>query len=95
MSSDNSIDISDMPDVLRLVEEANARDRPIILKRGDDELATIRPVERDVPPRKQMTGEQIEALRSAAGSWEGFDSEAFLEQLYAERELDHRPPITL
>ena len=94
MSSSDSVDISGMPDVIRLVEEAAQSDRPLVLRRGEKIVATMQPTTPD-SDTEELTESQIQALRSAAGAWTDFDSEAFLERVYSERDTSDRPPVTL
>ena len=92
-----AIDISDNPELLRLVEEMNAADEPLLLRRGDTELALLTPVKR--PRARKRTREHTDADRAAfneaAGSWSDVDIEKFLEDTYASRDLPPRPPVKL
>jgi hypothetical protein len=50
-------DIADQPDLLRLVEEVRRTGQPVVLRRGDEDLAVLRPlgpkpVTRQMPLRR-------------------------------------------
>lgn len=94
MNQSDSIDVSEMPEILRLVEAASASGESFALLRGSQVIATVQPVagKRTPPRRGPLTEEQIDKAMSAAGSWQGMDSQAFIEQIYATREADSRPP---
>jgi hypothetical protein len=67
------IDISNLPDLLRLVEEVRAANEPRVLRRGSEDLAVLTPVR---SPTKQRRGSakteaDYEAFRSSAGGWKG------------------------
>lgn len=93
MSESNSIDISDMPDVIKVVEHASKSGRSISLRQGQAVVATVQPtIKKRTPPRRgKLTQEQIDRAMSAAGSWRHIDAEEFIAQVYATREMDDRP----
>jgi hypothetical protein len=93
-----AIDISDNPELLRLVEEMNAAEEPLLLRRGDTELALLTPVKR--PRARKRTREHTDAdraaFRAAAGGWKGLvDTEAFIRDVYESRRISSRPPVKL
>jgi hypothetical protein len=93
----NAIDISDNPELLRLMEEMNAADEPLLLRRGDKELALLTPVKRPRAKRRKRehTDADRAAFRAAAGGWNDVDVEKFLADTYASRDLPPRPQIKL
>lgn len=97
MHDDESIDISNMPDVIKLVHTASNTGRLVELRQGDSVVATLRSTIRPDKESddRQMTKIQIDALRSAAGGWADFDSDAFIDHVYAERERDDRPDFSV
>ena len=68
----NYIDISNAPDLLRLVEEVRTTRRPHILRKNSEDLAVLKPV---APARhrnkRARTRADYEAFRAAAGGWKG------------------------
>ena len=92
-----AIDISDNPELLRLVEEMNAAEEPLLLRRGDTELALLTPVKRPRARRRKRehTAADRAAFRAAAGSWRDVDVEQFLADNYASRSIPSRPPVKL
>lgn len=95
MKDYETVDISGMSEVTRLVEDASEADEPLILRRGNEDVAILTPV---TSGRKNWkpTDEQIAAVRSAAGGWKDMDVEALIEQIYRDREnYGDRPPVEL
>jgi hypothetical protein len=93
----DAIDISESPELRRLVDGLRASRRSIVLRQGNEDLAVITPVESPEPyPWRQPTEEDYEAFRSAAGSWQGhLDVEQFIKDNYESRRLSSRPPVDL
>jgi hypothetical protein len=60
------IDISNMPDLVRLTEEVELTKKPRLLKRHKKTVAILMPVEPAPIPKKQQAIEETLAL---AGSW--------------------------
>lgn len=92
-----TIDISEMPDVVRLVEEATVADTPLLLRRGDEVVAIVHPLApgSTSATRRQLSSRQIVALRSAAGGWKEFDAGAFIHAVYRDRDSDDRRIVDL
>lgn len=85
----DAIDISEMPELLALVEQLRAAGAPRVLKRGDEEIAVLTPIESPAEfPWRSPTAEDYEAFRAAAGGWKDFDAEGFLREIYAAREAE-------
>lgn len=92
------IDISNVPEVLRLVEEVRKNAEPRLLRRDSEDLAILTPV---MPARKHVTRraktkEDYEAFLSSAGSWKGLvDTDKLVADIYESRRLSSRPPVEL
>jgi hypothetical protein len=92
------VDISAMPDLIRLAEEVAQTGQPLVLHRGDEEVAVLVPAgerrrKRRTP--RTLTPAQREAVLSTAGGWVGLiDAEQFKRDIKAARS-DHRPPVKL
>jgi len=94
-----SLDISGMPELLRLVEEVRASNEPRLLTRDHERLAVVMPVSVRPPERrrgKTPTAEDLEAFRSAAGGWRGVvDVDKLVKDIYESRRISTRPPVDL
>ncbi len=94
-----SIDISDMPELLRLAEEVRASNQPRMLTCGHEQLAVVMPVGTRTGKRhrgKTPTEEDLEAFRSAAGGWRGVvDVDKLVKDIYESRRISTRPPVEL
>ena len=92
------IDISNVPELLRLVEEVRKNAEPRLLRRDSEDLAILTPV---MPARKRVTRraktkEDYEAFLSSAGSWKGLvDTDKLVADIYESRRLSSRPPVEL
>jgi hypothetical protein len=97
MKDHEPIDISEMPEVAKLVDELSKSDKPRMLRRGEEDVAILTPVasEKQNLEDRKPSPEQLAAARSAAGSWTDFDAETFIEQIYRDRENWNRPPVKL
>ena len=89
-----SIDVSDMPELLRAAEEVEATGEPIALRRNDRVVAVMNPAPKTKRRRKPKTEEQLAAFRSAAGAWKDVDTEALIEYIYEGRRSS-KPPVEL
>ena len=95
MKDHGSIDISDMPEVAKLVDELSKSDKPRVLRRGEEDVAILTPVTEPQDKNWKPTDEQIAAVRSAAGGWKDMDVDKLIEQIYRDRENSDRPPVEL
>lgn len=91
------IEISDNPELLRLVERAEEAGQPVVLERDGRRVAEVWPVAvrlmtPDEARRWRPTPGQIARARLAAGGWSDIDTDAMLEAVYAAREAGSRPP---
>ncbi len=67
------IDISNVPELLRLVEEVRRTDEARVLRRDDEDVAILMPAKPGSKrkPRAAKTPADLEAFRSAFGAWKG------------------------
>lgn len=81
-----SIDISDVPEILRLAEEVRRADEPRVLQKDGEDLAVVIPLSRARKPQfRKPTEADLEAFRSAAGSWADMDTDKLVEDIYRGR----------
>lgn len=92
-----SIDISNVPDLLKLAEDVRQTRRPRVLRRADEDIAVLMPVQ--TAPKKASkhgpTAEDIAAFEAAAGGWAEVDVDRFLADNARSRQLSSRPPVEL
>jgi hypothetical protein len=99
----DSIDVSNAPALLKLIEDVHAAAAPRVLRRGDEPLAMILPLpsrtEAAVKSRRAVvrppTPAERDIMLSAAGSWHDVDADQLIEQIYAARDAGDRPPVDL
>ena len=94
-----TLDISNEPVLVRLADEVRRDGRPRVLRRDGEDVAILMPA--PAPRRRPRRGkgwtpslEDLEAFRSAAGSWHDMDVDTLIADIYASRRLS-RPPIDL
>ena len=93
-----TIDISNMPDLVRIVEEVKTTKQPRILKRDSEPVAVLMPMETTGRNKKKRVKPKADygAFRAAAGSWKDVDIEQFKANIYeSRRRTNTRPPIKL
>jgi hypothetical protein len=96
-----TIDIGDEPALMRLVEEIRTSREPVILRRGEEELAILQPTGEEPSSDEDVrnwrpTAEQIAAFRSIAGAWKDVDTDRLIEDIYEGRRIGaDRPPVEL
>jgi hypothetical protein len=91
------IDISHVPDLLRLAEEVAISGKPRVLRRDSEDVAILmplRPTIRRRSPRKKTAADH-EAFLASAGSWADVDTDKLLENIYESRRTPDRPPVDL
>ncbi len=92
------IDISDMPELLRIVEEVRRTAKPRLLRRDSEDMAILMPTK---PPSKRKPGRaktkpDYEAFLASAGSWKGnVDTDKLIADIYESRRRSSRPPVEL
>ncbi len=92
------IDISNTPDLLRLVEEVTESGKPRVLRRADEDVAVLMPVKKPASRRRtgrKKTKADYDAFRSSAGGWKDVDVDTFLAENAKSRRIAPRPPAKL
>lgn len=82
------IDISDVPDLLRIAEEVRTTRKPRMLRRDNENVAVLMPVTstRRRKASRAKTKADYEAFRAAAGGWEGLvDPDKLIADIYESR----------
>jgi hypothetical protein len=96
-----SIDITNIPDLLRLAEETRASGEARVLRRDNEALAILTPVPASTKrsatraAMRARSKEDFEAFRAAAGSWSDVDTDQFIVGNAESRRRQTRPPIVL
>ncbi|MHB8646759.1 MAG: hypothetical protein ACYDAR_13295 [Thermomicrobiales bacterium] len=97
-SERETIDISNNPDLLRLVETMRQRNASAVLTNGTENVAVVTPVG-DAPKRRgkrARTQADHDAFVQAAGSWKGLiDGEQFKAYIRERRKTANRPSVKL
>ena|SRR5712692_3688583 len=91
------IDITNIPELVRIAEEVEGTKTPRELRRKNKPVAIItplRPVGR-AKKYKAKTTADYEAFRTAAGSWKDVDTDKLLKDIYETRHRATRPPVNL
>ena len=90
------IDITNMPDLVRIAEEVEATKTPRELKRENKTVAVIVPAKK-APLRKkrEKTKADYEAFLSAAGGWKDIDTDKLIAEIYESRRRRNRPAVKL
>jgi hypothetical protein len=90
------LDISNIPELVRIAEEVRDTNSPRVLKRDSEDLAVLVPVRarRRRAPRTLAKSDH-EAFLSAAGSWKDVNVDKFLSDNNASRKRSSRPPVDL
>jgi hypothetical protein len=93
-----TLDIAALPEVVRLVEEVRRTGAPLLLRRGDEDLAVLSPAPPARPTRrprgKRPTQAQIDAALATFGTWTDLDAGKLLREL-DEARGDATPPVEL
>ena len=91
-----AVDVSRVPELLRIAEEVRASGEGRLLKRDGEDLAIIAPV-RAIRGRTRRTKTKADrdALLAAAGSWADVDIDTFNADVYESRRRSSRPPVEL
>jgi hypothetical protein len=74
------MDISNVPELLRIAEEVRITHQPRILRRDSEDVAILMPVTPSSQRRvkRELTKSDYKAFLSAAGSWSGLIDSAIL-----------------
>ena len=91
------IDITNIPELVRIAEEVEATKTPRELRRENKTLAVIMPVAKKARTKKGRvkTKADYEAFKSAAGGWKDIDTDKLIADIYASRRRSNRPPVKL
>jgi len=90
------IDVADEPELARLAEEVHRSRQPRILRRADEDLAIVLPIETpSTPRRRKKTPADVAAFREAAGTWATVDTDQLIEDFRESRRRSVRPPVDL
>ena len=98
MTHPTPIDITNIPELVRIAEEVEATKTPRELVRENKPVALITPVTGAKKAKKQQakTKADYEAFKSAAGGWKDLvDTEKLKRDIYESRKISTRPPIEL
>ena len=91
-----SVEVSDVPELLRIAEEVQASGEPRVLRRRGEDLAVLSPLPSASRPRPPDRREaDFEAFMSAAGSWSDEDVDDLVGRVYEQRRRASRPPVAL
>src|SRR5438105_13125339 len=86
MSHPTPIDITNMPDLVKIAEEVAATKTPRELKRENKTVAVIMPAPKDTAKKKRgKTEADYEAFKAAAGSWKDVDTDKLVKDISAAR----------
>lgn len=87
-----AIDISDVPELVRLAEEVRTTGERRLLRRDGEDGAMLVPAR---PRRKRAkTKADYEAFLSSAGSWKDVDTDKFIADVYESRKRSSRPRLS-
>ena len=82
MSQPTPIDITNMPELVRIAEEVDATNKPRVLKRDNTTLAILTPVKKKQPHQaKQKAIKEALALAGAWGERDWHEVEAELDRI--------------
>jgi hypothetical protein len=87
------INVSRIPELLRIAERVDATGEGCVLMRDDKDLAVVLPAA-STTNRKvggARTKKDLEAFLSAAGSWSDFDTDQLVADIYESRRSSRSP----
>ena len=89
------IDITNMPELVKIAEEVDATKTPRELRRENKPVALITPVTgaKKAKKRKGKTKADYEAFKSAAGGWKDIDTDKLIADIYAARRQDRKSVV--
>lgn len=94
MSQPIPIDITNMPDLVRIAEEVEATKKPRVLKRDNTPIAVLTPVTKNQSSR--ATSKAIIETLALAGAWSDLNFEEMLNSLdHIRHESKPTPPLSL
>jgi hypothetical protein len=92
------IDIENVPELLRIVEEMRVTNEPTVLRQNNEDVAVLIPAATNRRPHaaRRKTKEDHEAFLASAGGWKGLvDADEFLAYIHERRDKSRRPPVEL
>jgi hypothetical protein len=94
MSQPTPIDITNIPELVRIAEEVEASNKPRVLKRDNTPIAILTPVKKKHP--SQAKSEAIKETLALAGVWSDLDFEEMLNTLdHIRHDSKPTPPYSL
>lgn len=92
-----AVDISDIPEILRLVEEVRRTNQPRVLRAASEDVAVLVPAKPRAKRRgrRGKSGADMEAFWSSFGGWQDVDTDKLIEDIYTSRRVSTRPQIEL
>jgi ribosome assembly protein YihI (activator of Der GTPase) len=94
MSQPTPLDITNMPDLVRIAEEVKATNKPRVLKRDNTPLAILTPVKKK--QSAQAKRKAIKETLALAGTWSDLDFEKMLDALdHIRHDSKPTPPFEL
>ena len=87
------IDISNIPELVRIAEEVNSTKKSRVLTVSRRTLAVLMPVRTAFKPETKLkpTKADYDASLAAIGSWRDLDPDALIAQVYRARKEGSRP----
>jgi hypothetical protein len=97
MPNPTPIDLTHLPDLVRIAEEVEATKTPRELRGENKLVAVIMPAKKAPTKKKRVkTKADYEAFKSAAGGWKDLvDREKLKRDISESRKISTRPPIKL
>jgi hypothetical protein len=90
------IDVSGIPELLRIAEEVGSTREPRLLRRNRRDLALVVPLPGTRRrPRRMKSKEDMEAFLSSAGGWKDVDTDKLVGDIYESRRRSVGPPVRL
>ena len=82
-----SVDVSNQPELTRLIAEIEQSKTPRKLTKGKKTVAILMPVTTtpSLVKRRKKTQADYDAFYAAAGSWKDVDTDKLLENIYEDR----------
>ena len=94
MSQPTPIDITNMPDLVRIAEEVEATNKPRVLKRDNTPIAILTPVKKN--HANQAKSKAVQEALALAGAWRDLPSDQMEEELDSIRHSSKpTPPLEL
>ncbi len=91
-----TLEIGNMPEVIRIVNEVRKTRTPRVLSRRKRPLAIIRPLRSSRKRGKRVKSKKdYEAFLASAGSWKDVDTDKLIKDIYESRKISSRPPVQL